>query len=253
MKGSVLQGLRNWGGAAVGSAALLTGAGVMALTALPPPAPLFLDLGSTPPAAPAVAAIAERGPTVPAEAPADLVEPDTAPEPELPQPAPTEPAVAKHAPPKPAPIAPSEFALPAETKAAPKPPVRAKPTKKPAVEPAAKPAKKPKAAAPAPSVAQAPAAAAKSGGGKPQSAAAYAKSVMKKVRSTKKPSGAGRGAVLVGFTVGKDGGLATVKLLQGSGNPALDKMALDHIRRSAPFPAPPKGVASSFSFEFIGR
>ena len=235
MKGSVLQGLRNWGGAAVGSAALLTGAGVMALTALPPPAPLFLDLGSTPPAAPAVAAIAERGPTVPAEAPADLVESDTAPEPELPQPAPTEPAVAKHAPPKPAPIAPSEFALPAETKAAPKPPVRAKPTKKPAVEPAAKPAKKPKAAAPAPSV------------------AAYAKSVMKKVRSTKKPSGAGRGAVLVGFTVGKDGGLATVKLLQGSGNPALDKMALDHIRRSAPFPAPPKGVASSFSFEFIGR
>lgn len=85
------------------------------------------------------------------------------------------------------------------------------------------------------------------------SPAAYAKAVMKKVRSTKKKSGAGNGTVVVGFTIGKDGSLAGVKLLQSSGNAALDKIALDHIRRSAPFPAPPPDAGRSYSFEFVGK
>ncbi len=76
---------------------------------------------------------------------------------------------------------------------------------------------------------------------------------MKKVRGTKKKKGVGRGSVTVGFTVAKDGGLASVKVLQTSGNADLDQVALDHIRRSAPFPPPPEGAGRSFSFEFIGK
>jgi protein TonB len=85
------------------------------------------------------------------------------------------------------------------------------------------------------------------------SPAVYARAVMKKVRSTKKTSGAGKGTVVVGFTIAADGGLAGVRLLHGSGNAALDKIALDHIRRAVPFPMPPEGAGRSYSFEFVGK
>ena len=82
---------------------------------------------------------------------------------------------------------------------------------------------------------------------------AYAKAVMKKVRATKKQAGAGKGVVVIGFVVAGDGGLADVKILQGSGNAALDRIALDHIRRAAPFPPPPEAAGRSFAFEFVGK
>jgi hypothetical protein len=43
------------------------------------------------------------------------------------------------------------------------------------------------------------------------------------------------------------------KVLQGSGNAALDQIATDHIRRAATFPTPPEGACTSFSFEYFGR
>jgi periplasmic protein TonB len=61
------------------------------------------------------------------------------------------------------------------------------------------------------------------------------------------------GVVVVGFTVAKTGGLAGVTVLRSSGNAVLDQIALDHIRRAAPFAIPPAGVGRSFSFEFVGR
>jgi protein TonB len=57
----------------------------------------------------------------------------------------------------------------------------------------------------------------------------------------------------VGFSIGKDGSLAGVQVLQGSGNARLDKMALEHIRRSAPFPPPPEGAKRDYAWEFEGR
>jgi periplasmic protein TonB len=91
------------------------------------------------------------------------------------------------------------------------------------------------------------------GGAAKVSSAAYAKAVLKKVRATKKKSGAGKGVAVVGFTVGTSGALAGVKVLRSSGNAALDQMAVGHVQRSAPFPTPPKGAGRSFSFEFIGK
>jgi periplasmic protein TonB len=45
-----------------------------------------------------------------------------------------------------------------------------------------------------------------------------------------------------------------VQVLQTSGNAALDRIAMDHIRRSAPFPAPPPtATGRGYSFEFVGK
>lgn len=76
---------------------------------------------------------------------------------------------------------------------------------------------------------------------------------MKKVRATKRKTGAGRGTVVVGFSIAPDGSLAGVQVLQGSGNAALDRIATDHIRRAAPFPVPPEGAETGYSFEFVER
>jgi protein TonB len=102
------------------------------------------------------------------------------------------------------------------------------------------------------SSASAPSAAAKAKGGD-VSPAAYAKAVMKKVRATKRKSGAGKGTVVVGFVIAPDGGLASVQVLQSSGNAVLDAIALDHIRRSAPFPPPVSNAKPGYSFEFVGK
>jgi periplasmic protein TonB len=40
---------------------------------------------------------------------------------------------------------------------------------------------------------------------------------------------------------------------RSSSHPELDEMALDHVRRAAPFPAPPPGAQRDFRFEFEGR
>jgi protein TonB len=81
----------------------------------------------------------------------------------------------------------------------------------------------------------------------------YGGQVLRKISRTKKPKAPARGTVVVGFTIADSGGLAGVQVLRSSGASALDAVALDHIRRAAPFPAPPEGARRSFSFEFVGR
>ena len=250
--------------------ALLCAAAAIAFAAERQAPVLFLDLAALPPAAPALAAVAEAAPQVVDEAPTTPDEPAaTEPEPRLPEPdlAPKIPASASMALPKiEAPVT-ADLALPPPPeKPAPKAEAPAKdkmakaePDPKPERKKAAekpKTDKKPKAEKPKETTsasASAPKAAGKTKSGGAMSPAAYAKAVMKKVRSTRKKSGAGRGTVVVGFTIGKDGGLAGVKVLQSSGDASLDKTALDHIRRSAPFPVPPEGAGRSYSFEFVGK
>lgn len=224
-----------WFGAALASASLLGGAAALALT-VQPPAVLMLDLGRVPPAAPAIAAVVESAPQMMDEPPPPTLVAAAA---RLPKPpvAPLKPEVAAQ----------SELALPE-----PEPePAVAKPEPKPK---STKPAAKPKVKNTEPKVAAAPTAGATAkGGNKHVSPAAYAKAVLKKVRVTRKKTGAGRGVVLVGFTVSGSGALAGVTVLQSSGNAALDQIAIGHIQRAAPFPAPPEGAGRNFSFEFIGK
>lgn len=272
---SPLRPALGWFGAAGAAAALLTGAAALAMTVRAPlePLPLFLDLGQAPPAAPALAALAEAAPQVVDEAPdlaappAPMAEPAplpvAAPAPPVPEaqtrPAPplpniSQPAeVALPAPLTPEPPAPAPSPSPApKAEAKTKPPEPEKPVQRKTKTVKANPPKAKPAQASA-AGASAPQAASKASGGVATSPALYAKAVMKKVRATRKETGAGKGRVVVGFTVATSGALAGVQVLRSSGDSGLDQIALNHIRRAAPFPAPPEVGGRSFSFEFVGK
>lgn len=77
--------------------------------------------------------------------------------------------------------------------------------------------------------------------------------VLRKIERTRKPATQARGTVVVVFRVAPSGGLASARVAKSSGDASLERAALDHIRRAAPFPAPPAGAETDFRFEFIGR
>ncbi len=81
----------------------------------------------------------------------------------------------------------------------------------------------------------------------------YPGEVLRRIQRTRQARSPARGLVLVSFTVGYNGGLASVVVARSSGHSGLDQTALDHIRRAAPFPPPPAGAQRQFSFEFVGR
>ncbi|MBA4352504.1 MAG: hypothetical protein C0427_14830 [Rhodobacter sp.] len=86
-----------------------------------------------------------------------------------------------------------------------------------------------------------------------QAAASYGDQVMRQIARLRRDKAPERGVVTVGFEIGADGGLRRVAVVASSGSGALDLVAMDHIRRAAPFPPPPEGAAVRFAFEFVGR
>lgn len=81
----------------------------------------------------------------------------------------------------------------------------------------------------------------------------YAGKVMRKINRTRKPSVGVRGTAIVGFKITADGGLGSVQILRSSGESRVDQAALDHLRRAAPFPAPPPGAERRFQVEYVSR
>lgn len=248
--------LFGWLLAGTTAGAFLCGAGALALTGERQAPVLFLDLAERPPSAPAVAAVADSAPQVVDEAPpapAKPTPPDTAPDtpPAPPSPDKTAPMPEPDLPPQPE--KPDAGPEKPATKATPAKPQAIKDKAADTAADTAATARPEKSAQASAAAATAPQSGTMAKGGGSMSPAAYAKAVMKKVRATRKMSGAGKGAVVVGFTIAADGNLTSVQLLQGSGNAALDKVALDHIRRSAPFAPPPDGAGVSYSFEFVGK
>lgn len=77
--------------------------------------------------------------------------------------------------------------------------------------------------------------------------------VLRKIERTRKPAHAARGTVVVAFRVAPSGALASARVTRSTGDPSLERVALDHIRRAAPFPPPPAGAETDFRFEFVGR
>ena len=58
-------------------------------------------------------------------------------------------------------------------------------------------------------------------------------------RAKKRGSAPGKGIVTVGFTINGDGSVSGLRIKKSSGKPALDKAALDVVRKASPFPAIP--------------
>lgn len=86
-----------------------------------------------------------------------------------------------------------------------------------------------------------------------QAAARYGDRVMRQIAKLRRQKAPERGVVTVGFEIAADGGLRRVAVVSSSGSAALDQVAVDHIRRAAPFPPPPEGAATRFAFEFVGK
>lgn len=80
----------------------------------------------------------------------------------------------------------------------------------------------------------------------------YPGEVMRQIQRVRQARVRARGAATVVFTIAADGRLASAALARSSGSADLDQAALDHLRRAAPFPAPPPGAQRDFSFEFRG-
>lgn len=89
--------------------------------------------------------------------------------------------------------------------------------------------------------------------GQGRAAAAYPGVVNARIAATRREHTNRRGTVVLAFAVGPGGGLAALDIARSSGDSALDRIALDHVRRAAPFPPPPEGAQTRFSIAFEGR
>lgn len=74
--------------------------------------------------------------------------------------------------------------------------------------------------------------------------------VMNKIHRVRKERAGTRGKAIVGFKVSASGAAASVHIRKSSGSAKIDSMAIRHIQRASPFPAPPKGAQRSFSVLF---
>ncbi|MFZ2100514.1 MAG: TonB family protein [Oricola sp.] len=77
-------------------------------------------------------------------------------------------------------------------------------------------------------------------------ASTYPGKVYSKIRRTRQKKGDGAGVARIRFAIAPNGALASAAVASSSGSASVDSVALDHIRRSAPFPPPPTGAQSQF-------
>lgn len=83
--------------------------------------------------------------------------------------------------------------------------------------------------------------------------ARYPQLVFRRLSRLRQPNVRFDGATVIAFTVSANGGLSRVAVAQSSGNPEFDRMAVAHIQRAVPFPAPPAGAQRSFNVTIRGR
>lgn len=75
----------------------------------------------------------------------------------------------------------------------------------------------------------------------------YAGLVMRKISRMRRPRVDSRGTARVAFRVSSSGSITSIRIAKSSGSAALDKAALQLVRRAAPFPRPPQGAQRSFT------
>jgi protein TonB len=84
-----------------------------------------------------------------------------------------------------------------------------------------------------------------------QAAASYGNQVYRRLERTRRENTRMRGVAIISFTIGTSGQLTTLTVQRSSGNADLDRIASNHVRRSAPFAPPPSGAPRVVSFEFL--
>jgi protein TonB len=74
----------------------------------------------------------------------------------------------------------------------------------------------------------------------------YPGRVYRRIQRTRQRGVRERGTARVRFSVTGSGGLGSISISASSGSGAVDQAAIDHVRRAAPFPAPPSGAQTTF-------
>lgn len=92
-------------------------------------------------------------------------------------------------------------------------------------------------------------------GAQPGNAAAenYPGQVTRHIQRTRRERVNIRGSAQVSFTIASNGTLATLGIARSSGSERLDQIALQQIRRAAPFPPPPAGAKRNFTLRIDSR
>lgn len=83
--------------------------------------------------------------------------------------------------------------------------------------------------------------------------AQYGNLLMERLSETERERVRISGEALISFKVSETGELETVTVARSSGSIELDEIALNHIRRAAPFPPPPVGARTTFTILFTGQ
>lgn len=81
----------------------------------------------------------------------------------------------------------------------------------------------------------------------------YPGQVMRRIQQTRRERVTARGSVQLSFTIAANGGLAAVNIARSSGSERLDQVAVQQIKRAAPFPPPPAGARRDFTLRIDGR
>jgi protein TonB len=80
-----------------------------------------------------------------------------------------------------------------------------------------------------------------------EEAKGYAKIVYQHIASKPQRKVRGKGTVTIEFKLNTDGSIAYAKIIKSSGRTRVDKAALNHVKRAAPFPKPPAHAGLSFT------
>lgn len=84
-------------------------------------------------------------------------------------------------------------------------------------------------------------------------AANYGGRVWRQLRQTRRVRAGARGTATVGFRIASSGAVASVYVISSAGKAQVDQAAIQHIHRAAPFPPPPRGAQTKFSYQYEGR
>ena len=74
----------------------------------------------------------------------------------------------------------------------------------------------------------------------------YPGKVYARIARTRQKNSGGRGVAHVSFSVSSSGRAVGISIARSSGNARIDRAALAHVKRAAPFPKPPPGARTRF-------